>query len=199
MTRRAPLLIAFALALVLAACGHAPPPARAPAPVVAVVTPSAGANAHFTFRHRIRLDIDEMKLDRGALGRREVAEAVRSAEVARLARAGYRLAPEAGRASAEAALARAAQLDRATLRRALQADLLLLTTVSQWDEPHAGGLKNAVTVSIEVTLHDLRDGRLVWRQRITGATVRTPTELQNETADLARAAVAEAMRSLPAP
>jgi len=197
MTRRAPLFVS--LALILTACGHTPPANQPPPPVVAVVTPSAPANAHFVFRHRIRLDLDEMGLDRGALHRGEVLEAVRSAVVARLSRTGYRLAPEAGRHEAEAALAGATRLDRATLRRALHADLLLLTTVSRWDEPPAGGLKNAVTVSVEMTLHDLRDGRLVWRQRIAGATVRTLSELQRETADLARAAVAEVMTTLPKP
>jgi len=197
MTRRAPLFIS--LALILTACGHAPPADQALPPVVAVVTPSAPANAHFAFRHRIRLDLDDMRLDRGALRRGEVVKAVRSAAVARLSRAGYRLAPEAGREEAEAALAGAAKLDRTALRRVLQADLVLLTTVNRWDEPPAGGLKNAVTVSVEMTLHDLRDGHLVWRQRIAGATVRTPSELQIETADLARAAVAEAMTTLPEP
>ncbi|NCP96663.1 MAG: hypothetical protein COW73_09975 [Nitrospirae bacterium CG18_big_fil_WC_8_21_14_2_50_70_55] len=194
---RAPLLLG--LVLVFVACGHAPPATQQPAPVVAVVSPSAGANPRFTFRHRVRLDLDEMQLDRGALHRGEVLEAVRSAAVARLARTGYQLAPEEARGETEATLATLDQLDVAILRRALQADLLLLTTVSQWEEPPAGGLENAVTVSIEMTLHDLRDGRLVWRQQLAGGIVRTPSELQHETLDLARAAVAEVMRSLPAP
>jgi len=81
----------------------------------------------------------------------------------------------------------------------LQADLLLLTTVSQWEEPTPTELANAVTVSIEVTLHDLRDGRLIWRNRTRGALVRTLDELQDDIDDLARAAVATAMRPLPAP
>jgi len=182
----------------LTTCGHAPPAGEQPPPVVAVVTPPAPANAHFAFRHRMRLDLKEMKIDRGEIHRSEILEAVRGAEVARLARAGYRLAPEAGREEAEAALAGAARLDRATLRRALQADLLLLTTVSEWDEPRTDELKNAVTVSIEVSLHDLRDGHLVWRNRIHGGLVRTLNDLDDTPDDLARAAVAETMRALPA-
>lgn len=197
MTRRASILVC--VALVFTACGHAPPAGEQTAPVVAVVTPSAPADAHFSFRHRIRLDLEEMRLDRGEIHRGEILEAVRGAEVARLSRAGYRLAPEAGRGEAEAALAGAARLDRATLRRALQADLLLLTTVREWDEPSANELKNAVTVSIEVSLHDLRDGHLVWRNRIRGLLVRTLNDLDDAPDDLARAAVAEAMRALPAP
>lgn len=197
MTRRASILVC--VAFVFTACGHAPPAGEQTAPVVAVVTPSAPADAHFSFRHRIRLDLKEMRLDRGEIHRGEILEAVRSAEVARLSRAGYRLAPEAGRGEAEAALAGAARLDRATLRRALQADLLLLTTVREWDEPSTNELKNAVTVSIEVSLHDLRDGHLVWRNRIRNALVRTLNDLNDATDDLARAAVAEAMRALPAP
>jgi len=198
MIRRAPLLL-VALSLVLAACGHTPPADRAPAPVVAVVTPSAPANASFAFRHRLRLNLEAMRLDHDEIRRDEVLTAVREAEVARLKRTGYRLAPEAGRKEAEAALAGAAQLDRAALRRVLQADLLLLTTVSQWEEPTPTELANAVTVSIEVTLHDLRDGRLIWRNRTRGALVRTLDELQDDIDDLARAAVATAMRPLPAP
>ncbi len=196
--RTLPLLSALSL-LLLTACGHAPPAATRPAPVVAVVTPSAPAAAHFSFRHKLRLDLDAGQLDRGAVRRREVLAAVRAAEVERLGREGYRIVPEEGRLEAEAALARAATLDRATLRRAFQADLLLLTTVTRWDEPPAGGVVNAVTLSAEVTLHDLRDGHLVWRQQIRGATVRTPSELQHDTSDLARAAVAELFAALPAP
>ncbi len=197
MTRCPSILVC--LALVLTACGHAPPAGEQAAPVVAVVTPSAPANARFAFRHRIRLDLKEMRLDRGEVHRGEILEAVRGAEVARLARAGYRLAPEEGRGEVEATLAGAARLDRATLRRVLRADLLLLTTVGEWDEPRTDELKNAVTVSIEVSLHDLRDGHLVWRNRVRGALVRTLNDLDDTPDDLARAAVAEVMRALPAP
>ena len=195
MIRRAPLL----LALLLVACGHAPPADQPPPPVVAVVTPSAPASATFTPRHRLRLNLEAMRLDRGKLHRDEVLAAVRKAEAARLARSGYRLAPEADRAAEEETLTRMANLDRATVRRALHADLLLLTTVTQWEEPTGAGMENAVTCGLDVSLYDLRDGHLVWRNRIQGALVRTMNELDTAVGDLARAAVAEALRSLPAP
>jgi hypothetical protein len=193
------LLTAF-LCIALTACaGRTAKPAApvAGAPAVAVLSLSTARVKEFGYRKPVRFDLKEKRIDPTDVRRVAIIDAFGAQTRDRLATAGYPVVDPEAVARAEASLQAAQRLDVASLRQTLGADWLLLSSLSRWDEEDPGGGRNAVVVSLVMTLYDLRTRAVVWEAQVQDREFRLLNNLQHEPADFVRVILRRVMKDLP--
>ena len=193
-------LLSILLCLTLVACAGRPAKpaaAVAGAPAVAVLSLSTERVPEFGYRKPLRFDLKEKRLDPTDVRRLAIIDAFGTQSRERLAAAGYPVVDPAAVAQAEATLQAAQRLDLARLRQTLGADWLLLSSLSRWDEEDPGGGRNAVVVSLVMTLYDLRTHAVVWEVEAQDREFRLLNNLQHEPADFVRVILRRVMKDLP--
>jgi hypothetical protein len=167
------------------------------APTVAVLALSTARVKQFGYHKPLRFDLKEKRIDPTDVRRLAIIDAFGAQSRERLAAAGYPVVDPGAVAQAEASLQAAQRLDVARLRQTLGADWLLLSSLSRWDEEDPGGGRDAVVVSLVMTLYDLHTSKVVWETTAKDREFRLLNNLQHEPADFVRVVLRRMMKDLP--
>ena len=167
------------------------------APTVAVLSLSTAQVKEFGYHKPLHFDLKEKRIDPTDVRRLAIIDAFGTQSRERLAAAGYPVVDPAAVAQAEASLQAAQHLDAGRLRQTLGADWLLLSSLSRWDEEDPGGGRDAVVVSLVMTLYDLHTSKVVWEATAKDREFRLLNNLQHEPADFVRVVLRRMMKDLP--
>jgi len=193
-------ILSVFLCLTLVACAGTPAKPPAPvvgAPTVAVLSLSTAQVKQFGYHKPLRIDLKEKRIDPTDVRRLAIIDAFGAQSRERLAAGGYPVVDPAAVALAEVSLQAAQRLDVARLRQTLGADWLLLSSLSRWDEVDPGGGRDAVVVSLVMTLYDLRTRAVVWEATAKDREFRLLNNLQHEPADFVHVILRRMMKDLP--
>jgi hypothetical protein len=188
------------LCVTLTACAGTPGKPASPvagAPTVAVLSLSTARVERFGYSKPLRFDLKEKRIDPTDVRRLAIIDAFGAQSRERLAAAGYPIVDPAAVAQSETTLQAAQRLDVARLRQTLGADWLLLSSLSRWDEEDPGGGRDAVVVSLVMTLYDLRTRAVVWEATAKDREFRLLNNLQHQPADFVRVVLRRMMKDLP--